>query len=61
MPVLYMPGTANCIAMLVNKSEIHTTDKMVTDQGQITLSEVTLYLKQPLQLWYGTEFLFMFV
>ena len=26
MPVLYMPGTANCIARLVNKSGIHTID-----------------------------------
>jgi hypothetical protein len=53
MPVLYMPGTANCIARLVNKSGIHTTDKMMTDQGQITPSKETLYLKEPLQLWYG--------
>jgi hypothetical protein len=26
IPVLYMPGTANCIARLVNKSGIHTID-----------------------------------
>jgi hypothetical protein len=48
-----MPGTANCIARLVNKSGIHTTDKIVTDQGQITLSKETLYLQEALQLWYG--------
>jgi len=26
-PVLYMPGTANCIARLVNKSGIHAIEK----------------------------------